>query len=319
MTDVCFVVLSHDDPDQVIRLITVLSTCPDSSIVVHHDGGRPQFRPPADLPVRLVPDPVAVQWGTWSQVRAAGAALRLGRDGPARPEWFVFLSGQDFPVRPLAELRRFLSDSEVDGHIASWPLADVPGWTQLEVERYTYRWRRLPRALSPGRLPQWARSRVQSVSRRHRLIRVSDRYGLAPDSVGRPARNYPVPPERMFGGSEWMMLRANAVDHLLDALGQARWTDFFRRSQLPTESFYHTVLAHSAGVHLDADWRRYQVYEGARAKVLGVADIPAIEASGAFFARKFVAAEDANVLDYFEPIAAGRPPSDHPMSPGTDG
>src|SRR3954469_9919526 len=66
---VAYLVCSHRDPDQVLRLLQTLRTgSPSAALLVHHDArGSLDRRALAGLGVSLVP-PVAVAWGWASQL-----------------------------------------------------------------------------------------------------------------------------------------------------------------------------------------------------------------------------------------------------------
>src|SRR5689334_5099563 len=106
-----FVILSHNDPDQLVRLVAALDATYDRPpIAIHHNfsftavdrgrfGGNVLFVEP-HLPTA---------WGDIKLVRALLAALRLlYRQAP--PDWFTMLTAGDYPVKPgrevVDELRR---------------------------------------------------------------------------------------------------------------------------------------------------------------------------------------------------------------------
>ena len=143
------------------------------------------------------------------------------------------------------------------------------------ARRYRYRWR-------PGRPRRRARRGSTRSSRSARCRRAR-----TPASRARP----PLP---VFHGSDWFTLSRRAVDAVLDAPGAV--VDHFLHTIVPTEAFVHTVLANSA-LRLANDHRRYAVFEPPRRpspRVFGLADVDAVLASGADFARKFA---DSAVLD----------------------
>src|SRR5438045_3613582 len=103
-----FVILSHSNPQQLVRLVRTLQRVYDNPpIVCHHDFSQcPLF--PVVLPseIRLVTPHIKTRWGRFSVVEAGLRALEmLYRD--AAPDWFVLLSGADYPTMPA---ERVLAD-----------------------------------------------------------------------------------------------------------------------------------------------------------------------------------------------------------------
>jgi hypothetical protein len=134
---VCYLVLSHRNPAQVGRLTSALLTgAADSRVVVHHDASScPLERSDLDPSerVELVPWSMDVRWGDWSLVQVVLDATRwiVERHDV---EWLVLLSGQDYPLRPLAEIEAGLRGSDADAFISGRRLA--PDTVAHTVRRY---------------------------------------------------------------------------------------------------------------------------------------------------------------------------------------
>ena len=93
MMRIGFVILSHRDPAQLLRLVVTLNRLyDDPPIACHHDREQSPIDPgifPGN--VRFVEPSVRTGWAKWSVVRGFLAALRLLYDHAA-PDWFVLLS-----------------------------------------------------------------------------------------------------------------------------------------------------------------------------------------------------------------------------------
>jgi hypothetical protein len=118
MPSIGFIVLTHRDEPQVLRLIDRLNALFDSPpIVCHHDFSQATFnryRFPSN--VRFVEPHVKTHWGTISLVIATLRALRLLYDTSA-PGWFYLLSGADYPIQDGATIMRELAQSPYDAYI----------------------------------------------------------------------------------------------------------------------------------------------------------------------------------------------------------
>ena len=282
-----YVVLSHQHPEQVLRLTRTLRRgSPESTIVLHHDDRRTRVDEAAlrALNVTRVLPPSPVSWGGPTQLdaflRGLQTALRADFD------WLTVLSGQDYPLRPLAEIERGWRESGVDGFVESVPV-EPPPWTRAGADefarRYFYRYRQVR---PPGR----ALRRVVAAARPLLALREMP-WGTL---LGVRHRGPGVPVRR---GGDWLTLSRRAVE----VVTGGALVDHYRRTILPTESLPHTAL-HAAGLPLSGDTRRYTAWApgAAHPAMLGSGDLDAILASGADFARKF-APEDP-VLDELDRV-----------------
>jgi hypothetical protein len=239
-------------------------------VAVHHDDRATSLR---EVDALRIP-PVPVEWGHGSQLAAVLRALRWVRER-AEFDWLVLLSGQDYPIRPVAEIEASLLAAPYDAFIRHKPVPPRGlrrGGVDEFARRYTYRWR-------PGSL-SWAR--LDPLVQGRRLP--------SGTFVGLPAS----PPLPVFHGSDWFSLSRRAVDVVLAAPDAV--VDHFLHTIIPTEAFVHTVLANS-GLRLADDHRRYAVFDPPSSpspRVFGLEDVDAVLASGADFARKF---DDVRVLD----------------------
>jgi hypothetical protein len=271
---VAYLILSYTAPELVERLVGRLrSGSPEATIVVHHDDRRCALGPVDAL--RIEP-PSAIEWGHGSQLAAVTRCLRWVHEH-APYDWLVLLSGQDYPIRPVAEIEAELESAAADAFILTAPVPPLRlrrGAVDEFARRYRYRWRRVPERL--GRL----------LARADPLLQV--RRLPSGTYAGVPWRS-PLPP---FHGSDWFSLSRRAVEAVLAAP-----VEHYLHTIVPTEAFVHTVLANDRTLRLHNDHRRYAVFDppgSANPRVLGVADVDAAIATGGHFARQF---EDVRVLD----------------------
>jgi hypothetical protein len=288
-----YLITSYALPNQVLRLArTLRHGSPEALIALHHDDRRCSVDAPAldALGVRRIEPTSPVEWGESSQLEMVLRCLRwlLERSDFT---WVVLLSGQDYPIRPLADIERSLGASEVDAFIEAQRVERPALSRRVPVDefasRYYYRWRKLPRSL------------VTTAARTRPLLAVRE----MPSGTWVGVRRFRTP----FGpgfechrGSDWFTLSRRAVE-AVDRLMRARpdVLDHYRCTPIPTESFVQTVLANDPAMRTSGDYRRFSSWNpgASRPRVLGIADLPAILESGADFARKFDETVDRAVLD----------------------
>lgn len=114
-----FVLLTHQKPHMIRRLINKLNAMFDHPpVACHHDYSK------STLPVEALPDNVSIvmphveiSWGEFAEVEGTMRALRLLYENSSGPDWFVFLSGTDYPIKPAQHILRDLRASQFDAHI----------------------------------------------------------------------------------------------------------------------------------------------------------------------------------------------------------
>ena len=289
----------------MLRLVRALREGPRAHVYVRHDP-RGRRLDPGELATaggRLVEDGLEVEWGDWAYLRMLLAALaRIRRE--LDPDWVVVISGQDYPLRPLAEVEERLAAATDDAFLGgAWelPTDAVPAPPADDFfRRYAYRHFRVPERTPrpPGRLRPLAYLRELPPPLRPRLGLRSPRLPFGPNL-------------RCWVSSDWPLLGRRALAALLDAEQEQRaLMRHYRGTVAPSESFFATVLMNDGRLSVSGDDRRYVSFApGApRPDLLTEAHFDTLAASGAHFARKFDSDEDAAVLDRLDELRASAGP-----------
>jgi hypothetical protein len=318
MTAVVYVVVSHTNPPQVARLIRVLRAGSNHShVVLHHDESSSRFDHSLLAGIgnlHLLPHrPIA--WGMFSWIDAVLRAIRWTLEN-VEFDWLVLLSGQDYPIRPVSEIERFLATTEYDGFLRGFPLQSRPETAGEDLQRFLYRYYRIP---TPSRLLRRAtRSRAAgrgaTVARRLRDAQPLLSVKGGPSGMYFGVRRFRTPftdDFQWYRGSAWFTLSSKSVgivDHF--AMTNPRFMRYFRRMWGADESFVPTILLNEPGLHLCLDHLRYVRFRGGRqpawsaayapSVTLTIQDAPDILSSGKHFARKFDALVDERILDLID-------------------
>ena len=297
---VAYLVTSHAHPDQVLRLVrTLRAGSPAAPVVIHHDDRHSALDRDALQAlggVELVQPPTAVTWGWASQL---DMILRCYAWLLERVEfdWVVTVSGQDYPIRPLAQIEHDLATSPYDGYVEGGEVARPPWTCRLPDEfarRYHYRYR-------PIRPPGPRLRRAIRAARPVLVLRDMPWGTLLGARCATPFE--PALPCRI--GSDWLSLSRPCVAAVADAARtRPALVRHYRRTLLPTESFAHTVLHATPGLRLRGEARRFTSWTpgSAHPDVLRLADLERMLASGADFARKFDMTIDSAVLDELDRV-----------------
>lgn len=324
-----YLVAAHHMPEQLNRLIrTLLCGSPDARVVLHLDLSK-RFLDPrrfVAIPgVRLIPNPVAVQWGRYTQVELVRHSLDwISKHIPF--DWIVYLSGQDYPLRAPAEIEQFYRDSHHDGFLSAVPIdAGVPcdsvacdladPSTDMKrcldcYQRYHYRFHSI-RAIEAAaeKLPV-----LRQIYRRiERRLLASDRHFClrqwpSPDGTRSllGVRNPQIFSQdfRSHKGFAWFSFNRHAVCRLLEEFKrQPKAIRHFQRTLIPDESVIQTLLGNVDDVSISRDPRRFMIWENAGAanpRILTLRDCHAAITSGMDFGRKFDMKQDPEIFNHID-------------------
>ncbi len=280
---VVYVVISHRNPDQVVRLVRVLREGPSSRVLVRHDprGERLELKRIEAAGGEPLEDRIKMRWGGWSQLKLLLACLREAAERHD-PDWTLILSGQDYPLRPLADIEADLDASPADARLGSVRRVETRRPAAGDDEfflRCRYRHYARPRVL-PSALPGSIRP----------LAYARD----LPPLVG-VRRTVPAP-LTFFASADWLTLGRAGMRAVLAGSQHRRLMRHFRRVAVPSESFFASVLLGDPSLIVERDDRRFASFAhgAAHPDTLTSKDYDRLLASGADFARKF---EDVAVLD----------------------
>jgi hypothetical protein len=303
---IAFVVQTFKDIDQISRLARTLARgTTDRLVVVSHRGGEGDFKRlrSVDAIDGVLHSPGGR--GCFGIIDGLIASMRWLEKQPKSYDWFVVLSGQDYPIRPLHELESELAGSQYDGHFHYFDTNDHVAaasapmyWTKEEIEhRYHFRYStireestKLERALFkvPRHIldltPNW---------------RLHTSFGI---KIGaRPAKTPFTDEFKLYGGSYWAVISRKAVRAVLEFVDERPdIVDYFRDVVDPEEAFLPTVLANDRSLRLSSRELRFYDFENSHLGhplVIGTKDLDRVLASGCFIARKFDMRRDPEVLD----------------------
>jgi hypothetical protein len=223
-------------------------------------------------------------------------------------DWLENLTGQCYPLRPIAEIEDTLAATDRDGFLQYSPVfpervppsADqgTAGFTLVRAVdakmRYDYRHWRLGKPTPTKKhlmRPLMALNLVQP------WIRVYNSYA----SVGVRRRTVFGPGFYCYGGSFFCTLRAECARYVRDyARANPDMVAFFRATAAPEEVFLHSVLVNSGRFNLSPDYKRYIDWAGCthtHPRTLRTEDLPAMLASDAHWARKVDLEADPGLFD----------------------
>jgi glycosyltransferase involved in cell wall biosynthesis len=290
-----YLIACHTNPEQVLRLVTTLRRhSPDSYILIHPDPAgasldRSVFAEIDQL--HIIDDPIPVAWGEFSLVEMELHCLTWLLDHHIPFDWLVFLSGQDYPIQPIAEIEQFLATTEYDGLMEHFDATDPPPvstssglrWKpDTGFKRFFYRYVSLS---LPGqlrgpvfRLGRWLNA-VQSL-----VTLAVDRQGV------KLGIRCPTPFHaqfRCYAGSQWHSLSYRCVCYIHEFVQQhPEIVHHYRHTLIPDESFFQTILLNQPQFTILNDNKRYIAWNGSKPAILQAQDFDRLIHSSCHFARK---------------------------------
>lgn len=308
---IAYLILAHDQPSLFGRLLGALAGS-SARFYAHIDAkvdDSPFRSAVAGRAVQFVARPVKVNWGGYSQVEAMLRLIELASaHGPH--DYYIFLSGRDYPLQSCAAIDAHLVASAGISYMNFYALADGTDFVAKVRRHCYYDWY----ARLPGRWLKRVANRV-----------VRDISKVLPERAFIPG----MQPYR--GSTSWCLSQAVITQVLAFVANPANraFLDFFRSVNCSDEIFFQTIVLNSP---LASTLQGYQEDVLGRAPgdmknenkvslhyidwnpqredpaIFDAGDFTKMTGSGKFFARKFDGVKSAVVLDM---IDAERGASDH--------
>lgn len=292
-------------PESVVQLVDSLGT--DACVTIHHDeskSARPALRRDN---VRFVDGTVRTAWGEWSLCEAV---LRLMRTALDDSTWgyFQLLSGSCLPIKPVDAFRRHVESTRADVNMDLVALDDDPAALMSHgyrayapQDKVQHRVLRRLRRWYLGGDPDWNdRDGLGfAVRRKEDAMTPLARASLA--SMRRlshgplPGFDHPFDlQQRCFVGSTWWGARRAVCEFIVSQPADAVLQRYFRGVLIPDEFYFQTLIG-NAGCRIAASNHLISRFDESHPVRLDLADLPAIDASPRFFARKFPDDAEADV------------------------
>lgn len=289
-----FVILSHKSPGQLLRLCETLNHLHDTPpIACHHDFSQ------AELDQKLFPSNVhfvenwvTTGWGKWSLVEATLRGLRL-LYSVADPDYFILLSGADYPIAKASAILEDLEQSGADAFIDAFPVEEslagnVPQGSPLLAhhrEPYNLKLERNRYIRAQLKIPIIRLRPPQHSSTQERYPRLG-RYTmtLPMDSLSSPFDD----DYKCYAGSQWFSANRKVARKILNPNSRDLKLQRYYRSRVNSdESYFQTVICNDNSLSYWDKSFRYLIWHGAHPIDLGVDQFQDIAESGLHFARKF--------------------------------
>ncbi|MBU7581748.1 MAG: hypothetical protein KAF91_02340 [Nostoc sp. TH1S01] len=223
-------------------------------------------------------------------VEATVQALKLMYEVADAPDWFILLSGADYPIKSARHILDDLISSPYDAYI--------------QYEKITYK--TYKQDLKQNML--WLKNSYKRYCTKSFSCNYIKHLKI---SLEHPLLTKPFLPfskkTACFSGSQWFCGNRQAARYIIDFHSQKNYlTLYYSQIKYADESYFQTILANAPHLKLKNDRLRYIDWSngGCHPKTLLMEDLPNLLKSSAHFARKFDIDIDSNILNELDRITS---------------
>ncbi|WP_166336646.1 beta-1,6-N-acetylglucosaminyltransferase [Sphingobacterium chungjuense] len=270
VVSIAYFILVHRLPNQFKRLFNGIYSA-DNIYLIHIDK-KANKALNDDILMFILPFPNVyimesenVVWGGYSMVQAELDGIKYLLDKNSKWDYFINLSGQDYPLKSQEIIREFLTENNGKSYLK---IAD------------------------------------QAVTRPETMNRIENRFEELEDRISNVflKRNYMKNVIPYIGG-QWMMLTRTCCEFISTSSEVKKFESFYRNTLIADESFFQTVLMNTSfnGILIDDDKRAIiWIPDGdikLRPKTFTNDDYDFLNQGDNLFARKFDDNVDNTIID----------------------
>lgn len=217
---IAYLLFAYKNPKLIKKTVEYLS-CEDASFFVHIDGkvALNQFESIRGENVFFTKKRIPVYWAEFSGVEAILLLIRQALAAPQRHDYFVLLSGSEFPLKSRRYINKFL---------------------EMNRGREFITMQKMP---APGKpLSRINTLRFPSTRPVHRFIFRA----LAKIGLGQRDYRKHLGSLEPYSGLTWWALSREACQYVIEfAQNHPELAKFFENIHAPEETFIHTILGNS--------------------------------------------------------------------------
>ncbi len=300
---IAYLIFVHRNPEQFIRLVKRLDTA-DSLFFVHIDKKANQ------APFKKVEEAVGAEKFTWlrrwnivwagfNSMRATLHGLEAVSRHPAQISHVSFISGQDYPLKPVQQFHRFLQQN-VNKNFMEYAPLPRPNWQNGGLDRIHYYHIYFPSfklAFPPisflkAKLPYTANRKWNMFKKIMPWIPSAKKF----------PRKF-LEGYKPYEGSSWFTFSISMVNDILEEVKiNRKFYNYFKYTQCSDEIFFQTLVVNRLPHQLKKTENsnlRYIVFDSNNGRPLDytLEHFDALRKTDAFFARKFDPEKSAELIE----------------------
>ncbi len=254
---ICYLIQNHQNSEQIHRLIkTIQGSGTDNQVIISHDFSSCNLDTNS-----LEKNNVKVLngkggRGNFSSVQSYLNAIKWLVENQIEYDWLIYLSGQDYPIKPIVEIEHFLSKTDYDGFMEYFNVFSLLShWSIQEGHsRYLFKYQSIDFL---KKVPIWLKQLFTPI----KLINYLQpffRINLAYEMFG--IRRKPLFNKDFlcYGGSFFSTLSRRCVEYLHTFCQKhPEVVEYYQEVCVSDESFLQTILVNSRKFNLCNDNKLY--------------------------------------------------------------
>lgn len=238
---IAYLISAHTNPIHLARLISSLDYKYVDFFVHIDKKNEDKFNISSKDNIHIIKNNINVFWGTYSIVETALLMLKEAKKTD-KYDYYIWLSESDYPLKSNNEIRNYLKNNYEKEfiNICKMPENDK---SLDRVEKYYL----------PKRNNVVWKNIVRNIA--NQILNIIPIKRRLPS----PYNNFVL-----YGGSQWWAFSDSAVDYILNFIKKApEYVRFYKRTYIPDEMFFHTILGNSefkkniTNSFTYTDWRKY--------------------------------------------------------------
>lgn len=214
---ICYLILAHNNFKHLSRLIEALDDSENNTFYIHIDKKAKEEFIATQENIHIIPTHIDINWGGYTMIEATLALMEYGIQNMPDADYFILISGVDYPIRSKSFLIDQLNEGKEYIDIAPVPVPYKP------TERYEYYYfdynRRNLKHYNPLFL-------IEVFLKKLRIKRKA--------------------PFKIYAGTQWFALTNKCVQYILWTVKEdKRYSHFFKHTLVPDEAFFQTIIGNS--------------------------------------------------------------------------
>ena len=297
---IAYIILAHKLPGQLVRLVSKLNT-KDTHFFIHVDKktGDETYKGMTE-PLRKYENVFFLErhmciWGDFGHVEATLEGIRTILGMGLEFDYIVLLTGQDYPIKSNKQIHDALDESNGTSFIENFALpsdrwkSESGGMDRLNQLYFNWLGRRRKVLNTQKVIPRFFHDG---------LMRAAEALQIRT----RLPENYTV-----FGGSSYWCLTRECIEYIDQFVNHnPAYVKFFRQATIADEMFFQTILMNSPLTDrlINNDMRFIVWTTSASPKIITRHFFAELISTNDFFARKFDATVDAEIMDMLDQATA---------------
>lgn len=213
---ISYLILAHNNFSHLNRLIGALSDG-NADFYIHIDKKAAIEYGNSNASVHIIPQRFDIKWSGFTMIEATLALMQTAYDKSPESDYYILISGADYPVRPVNFLYDQLKAGKEFINIGEAPSPHQP---MSRFEYYYFEYDRRNHRFHPYSL-------VEKICKK---LGVKRRFNC----------NF-----KIYVGSQWFALTRSCIGYILDAVKDKAYEQFFRHALVPDEAFFQTIVGNS--------------------------------------------------------------------------